>query len=307
MASYFVTISKYTGFGKTISKNSVMLRKEYYCLVAGLPDLFFNESKLTFNCVDFREELQNQLSCEDYNLLEYLFLPFDNENLLSQIFEQSPVFNPNGNISKAELEFQFSPENELLELPAYMIQFLNWVQDSEINERTVETENILHQYFYEYALQTKNEFLRSWFTFNLNIKNIFAAFNCVRFGYNLQQQLIKVEQNIMPYSLLINKRLKPELFEDELPFNQQIFRIAESDISLNEKEKELDKIRWNYLDENTFFHYFTIEKILSFTVKMLISDRWLKLDADTGKILLKQLIDDLKTSYEFPMEFSLSK
>lgn len=284
-----------------------MLQKEYYCLVAGLPDLFFNESKLTFICVDFRKELQNQLSCEDYNLLEYLFLPFDNENLLSQIFEQSAVFNTNGNIAKAELEFQLSPENEQLELPHFMIQFLSWVQDAEINERTVETENILHQYFYEYALQSKNEFLRSWFIFNLNIKNILATFNCVRFGYNLQQQLIKVEQNIMPYSLLINKRLKPELFEDELPFNQPIFRIAESDISLIEKEKELDKIRWNYLDENTLFHYFTIEKILSFTIKMLITERWLKLDADTGKILLKQLIDDLKTSYEFPAEFSLSK
>lgn len=284
-----------------------MLRKEYYCLVAGLPDLFFNESKLTFNCIEFRKELQNQLSYEDYKLIEYLFLPFDNENLLSQIFEQAPVFYPNGNISKTELEFQLSPENELLELPIYMMQFRSWVQDSEINKSTVETENKLHQYFYEYALQSKNEFLRSWFIFNLNIRNILATFNCIRFGYNLQQQLIKVEQNIMPYSLLINKRLKPELFEEELPFNQQIFRIAELDISLIEKEKELDKIRWNYLDENTFFHYFNIEKIVSFTIKMLITERWLKLDADTGRILLNKLIADLKTSYEFPVEFSLSK
>lgn len=284
-----------------------MLRKEYYCLVAGLPDLFFNESKLTFNCVEFREELQNLLSHEDYKLLEYLFLPFDNENLLSHSFEKNPVFNSNGIVTKNEYEFQFSQENELPELPFYMIQFLSWVQDSEINERTVEAENKLHQYFYEYALQVRNEFLKSWITFNLNIKNILGAFNCIRFGYNLQQQLIKVEHNLMPYSLLINKRLKPELFEDELPFNQQIFRIAESDISLIEKEKELDKIRWNYLDEATFFHYFTIEKILSFTIKILISERWLKLDANTGKILLNQLIDDIKTSYNFPVEFSLSR
>lgn len=284
-----------------------MLKREYYCLVAGLPDLFFNESKLIVNSIEFKKELQKQLSFEDYKLIEYLFLEFDNENLLSQFFEQTPIFDPKGNISKAEIEFQLSQEKELLKLPIYMIQFRSWVQDFEISERTFETENKLHQFFYDYALQVRNEFLKSWFLFNLNIKNIFAAFNCIRCGYNLQQHLVKIKQNIRPYSLLINKRLKPELFEDELPFNQPIFRIAESDISLIEKEKELDIIRWKYLDENSFFHYFTIEKILSFTLKLLISERWLKIDAETGKILLKNLIDDLKTSYEFPVEFSLSK
>ena len=34
-----------------------MLKKNYYCLVAGLPDLLFSESKQGYNSLDFRNEL----------------------------------------------------------------------------------------------------------------------------------------------------------------------------------------------------------------------------------------------------------
>ena len=38
-----------------------------------------------------------------------------------------------------------------------------------------------------------------------------------------------------------------------------------------------------------------------------MAERWLKLDAKTGEELLNKLINELKTSYEFPAEFSLVK
>lgn len=284
-----------------------MLKKEYYCLVAGLPNLFFKENRLSINWLDFRTELKSQLNQDDYQLIEYLFLPFDNENLIHLIFNQNKPFNSLGLISKTELEYQLSPEKEGIELPAYITQFLNWQQKNEENNYSVLTENKLHWYFYEYAIKTRNIFLRAWLNFDLNVKNIFTAFNCFRFGYELSSHLVKTEQNKVVCSLLTSKSLNPEFFDDELPFSHQIFKIAKSDLSLIEKEKALDKIRWDYLDENTFFHFFTIEKILSYTIKLLITERWLKLESETGKAVLNRLINDLKTSYEFPVEFSLSK
>jgi hypothetical protein len=76
--------------------------------------------------------------------------------------------------------------------------------------------------------------------------------------------------------------------------------------NLLERELKMDTMRWNFLDEATFFNYFTIEKVLAFVIKVFIVERWLSLDADKGKELFEQLIKDLENSYEFPEEFILS-
>lgn len=281
-----------------------MSKKNYYCLVAGLPDLFFNESKQGFSSLDFRNELQYQLSKTDLELVKLLYLPNDNKNLLNLLFKKNEPFNLLGNYKK---EFLGNEILQPVEIPDYMTRFLQWTKNLEARELNLQIENKLHSHFYEYALLTKNSFLNEWFKFELNIKNILTAFNCMQFNYSTEKHLIQVGQNNTVYSLLISKRLKHEFFEEELPFSDQIFRVAESNTSPEEKEKAIDKILWAYLDEQTFFHYFTIEKILSYIIKLGIIERWMKLDAETGKALLNKLIEELKLSYTFPEEFSTVK
>ncbi|MFA8435327.1 MAG: DUF2764 family protein [Marinifilaceae bacterium] len=281
------------------------MKKKYYCLVAGLPDLFFNENNHRLSSLDFRNELKHQLSKTDYNLARLLYLPHDNKNLLNLVFEQNEPFCLLGNYDKKFLERQIT---EPVEVPDYMIRFLRWTKNLETREVNLQIENKLHSLYYEYVVEkTKNKFLTEWFQFEMNSKNILTAFNCKQFNYQPEKHLIQAGENNLVYSLLINGRLKPELFEEELPFANQLFRVAESTISPEEKEKAIDKILWDYLDEHTFFHYFTIEKILSYIIKLGIVERWMKLDAETGKALLKKLIEELKLSYTFPEEFSTVK
>ena len=281
-----------------------MLKKEYYCLVAGLPDLFFNENRSEFDSLIFKNELKLQLRKSDFELAKLLYLKYDNENLLNLLFVKNEPFNSLGNYSKDFLEAQM--ENPI-KIPDYMIDFIRWNNKQEIHELNLKTENKLHSLFYEYLVSTKNQFLSEWFSFELNIKNILTVFNCEHFKYETEKHLICVGQNNLVYSLLINERLKPEYFEEELPFADHIFRVAESKISPEEKEKKIDKILWDYLDEFTFFNYFTIEKILSYIIKLGIIERWMKLDIETGKALLNKLIGDIKLSYTFPEEFSILK
>ena len=281
-----------------------MSKKNYYCLVAGLPDLFFNESKQGYSSLEFRNELKTQLSKTDLELVKLLYLPHDNENLLNLFFEEDEPFNLSGNYQKEFLENQILIPNEI---PDYMVPFLNWAKNLETRELNLEIENKLQDLYYKYVVTTKNNFLREWFEFELGIKNILTAFNCKQFNYSPEKHLIQTGKNNSIYSLLINKRLKHEFFEEELPFADQVFRIAESDFSPEEKEKAIDKILWDYLDEQTFFHYFTVEKVLSYVIKLGIIERWLKLDAETGKALLNKLIEELKLSYTFPEEFSTVK
>ncbi|WP_372650421.1 DUF2764 family protein [Draconibacterium sp.] len=285
----------------------MLIKKEYYCLIAGLPDLFFDENKPTVTGSDFREELQHQLSQPDFKLVEYLFLPFDNRNLLNVFFGQNKPFFYPGNITKHELEFQLSSENEEIELPEYMKTFLCWMKGMDKKQADLEDKNILTTLFFEHALKCPNSFLQNWFRFELNLKNIFTAFNCKKYNYEPEIHLLEVEGECVVYSLLIENKLKADYFEELLPYHEELFKIAESNRVWIEKEKEVDKIKWEYLDENTFFHFFTIEKVLAFTIKLLLIERWMKMDKETGKMLLHKLIDELKTNYEFPLEFSLTK
>ncbi|KJF42084.1 DUF2764 family protein [Draconibacterium sediminis] len=285
----------------------MLIKREYYCLIAGLPDLFFDENKPTVTGSDFREELQHQLSQPDFKLVEYLFLPFDNRNLLNVFFGQNKPFFYPGNITKHELESQLSPENEEIQLPEYMKTFLCWMKGMDKKQADLEDKNILTTLFFEYALKCPNSFLQNWFRFELNLKNIFTAFNCKKYNYEPEIHLLEVEGECIVYSLLIENKLKADYFEELLPYHEELFKIAESNRVWIEKEKAVDKIKWEYLDENTFFHFFTIEKVLAFTIKLLLIERWMKMDKETGKKLLHKLIDELKTNYEFPAEFSLTK
>lgn len=270
-------------------------------MVAGLPDLLFSESKQGYNSLDFRNELTEQLTKTDLELAKTLYLAYDNKNLLNILFEQNKSFNLLGNYKKDFLENQIT---EPVNIPNYMIRFIKWAKNQETNEINLQIENKLHSLYFEQIITTGNNFLNQWFKFELNTKNILTAFNCVQFNYSIEKHLIQVTQNNTMYSLLLNKHLKPELFEEDLPFAHQIFRIAELNISPEEREKVIDKIKWDYLDEQTFFHYFTVEKILSYIIKIGIIERWMKLDAETGKALLDKLINELKHSYTFPEEFS---
>lgn len=40
-------------------------------------------------------------------------------------------------------------------------------------------------------------------------------------------------------------------------------------------------------------------------IKLMIIERWLKLDPKTGEELFRRLLGDLQTGYEFPNEFSV--
>ena len=54
---------------------------KYYCLIAGLPNISLDDSKLTYSVSEFRKELDGILTSCDKKLVDLFFLKFDNKNL----------------------------------------------------------------------------------------------------------------------------------------------------------------------------------------------------------------------------------
>lgn len=267
-----------------------MLNTNYYCLVAGLPDIIINETKSVVSSSEFKIELSEQLEPADYKLAELLYLNYDNQNLLNLILEKNKPFNNTGKYTQEELEEQIKEPTYIIE---YMKQFIINFKAEETKLSDLIWENKLQTLFFDFVLLTKNDFLKKWFRFDMDIKNILTAINCQKFDYKKEDNLISVKHKNEVYKNLIKGTLKPDSLSDEVIYAEKILQIVESDSNSSEKEKATDMIKWKFLDEFTFFKYFNIEKILAFIIKLNIVERWIKLDNETGEILFKKLINDL--------------
>jgi len=279
-----------------------MFKKNYYCLVAGLPDIIIEGNKPGETSHEFKNELAEQLHTSDYKLAELLYLNYDNKNLLNLLLKQENQFITIGNYSEEYLEEQIKEPTNIVD---YMKQLIFNIKNETSRNLNLSSENELQSLYYEYVLQVKNDFLEQWFKFDRDIKNILTAVNCRKYGYDTEKQLIPVRHKNEVYETLIKSSPKPDLLTDEVPYVEKILQIAESEMDISEKEKALDNIKWKFLDELTFFNYFTIEKILSFVIKLNIVERWIELDNETGKALFTRLINDIKMSYKFSDEFSV--
>ena len=284
---------------------SKMLKKNYYCLIAGLPDLIIDGYRKALTSLQFRLELVDQLNRPDYNLLELFYRQYDNKNLLNLLLQQKFQFDILGNYTENYLKNQIVEPTDIVE---YMKMLISDFKSETFDKSPLHSENRLQELFYNDILKTNNDFIKQWFVFDRDTRNILTATNCHKYGYALEKHLIPDKKNNGLYEILLKEVLKPNMLADEdRPYLKQILQLAESTINASEKEKAIDNIKWTFLDELTFFYYFTIETILSFVIKLNIIDRWNKLDSDTGKAFLERLINELEMSYSFPEEFSLIK
>ncbi|MCM8797027.1 MAG: DUF2764 domain-containing protein [Candidatus Omnitrophica bacterium] len=58
-----------------------------------------------------------------------------------------------------------------------------------------------------------------------------------------------------------------------------------------ETEKALDKLRWDFLEALSFGHYFDFEALLIYAYKLLILEKWEKIDSADKKTLLAEVLN----------------
>ena len=58
------------------------MSSKYYYLLACLPELSLEDSKLSYTVADFKTEIYDGLSASDQKLIDLFYLKFDNANVL---------------------------------------------------------------------------------------------------------------------------------------------------------------------------------------------------------------------------------
>lgn len=280
-----------------------MFRNYYHCLIAGLPDLFLDETDVNFSMQEFKDLLKTDLYRKDYRLVELLFLPHDNTNLFNLLQENDEEFNSLGNYTKEELERELNEEEALNTLPIYMYEFANRYNEDKKEKTLKKWENELSREYFDYVYQIRNKFINEWFFFEQNITNILAGLNCRKFERDPEEELIGDN--------FITEAIKTSTAKDfglEVDFEEigTILSLAEKD-NLLAREKGIDQFKWEKLNELTRFDYFSIEVVLAYTLKLKMIYRWMSLDEKTGKEMFDKLIQELKSNLEFPKEFTLNE
>jgi len=277
-----------------------MLKRNYYYLIAGLPDILVEQKKFPFTLIELKQELKYHLHSKDYQLVEYLFLQYDNINFLNILQKKEAEFNTLGNYSES---FFIDEIKEPEKLPSYMKKFLEAYREENPIYPNLSLENQLTWLYFDFMLEQKNEFLRQWFTALRNINNIFVIYNSRKFGLNIENQMIG------DYELTdAAKRTTAKDFglANEFTHIDDIIGIFEND-DIFEQEMSIDLLKWKYLNNLNTFNYFTIERVFAFVIEFIMVERWAKLDTEHSKKFFKKILNDLENSIQFSKDFNINE
>ena len=276
----------------------------YYCYIAGLPDIQIDNQKSIPAQEEILDELKQVLSKGDMALLNLLRLKYDNDNLLKFLANRDAELNPLGNLTSqdwAELIELIDNSDERnpvrdARLLKYMLDFYTTIRNEQSEEKIDFAEDFLAALYYKYGMQCKNKFVADWFEFNLNINNILTALTCRKYGWDIKSAI--VGDNVVTETIRNSVSARDFNLKAEIDYFDALVSISET-ANLLDREHRIDALKWNWLEENTFFSSFSIEKVLSFWLRCELMHRWDNLSMEEGAEIFRQMINDLKKDVKF--------
>ena len=276
----------------------------YYCYIAGLPDIQIDNQKSIPAQEEILDELKQILSKGDMALLNLLRLKYDNDNLLKFLANRDAELNPLGKLTSQdwteliELIDNSDERNPVRDarLLKYMLDFYTVIRNEQSEEKIDFAEDFLAALYYKYGMQCKNKFVADWFEFNLNINNILTALTCRKYGWDIKSAI--VGDNIVAEAIRDSVSARDFNLKAEIDYFDALVSISET-ANLLDREHRIDALKWNWLEENTFFSSFSIEKVLSFWLRCELMHRWDNLSMEEGAEIFRQMINDLKKDVKF--------
>ena len=153
----------------------MILKNNYYCFIAGLPEVFLDDRKLALSVNGFRELAREALKKEDVKLMELFFLPADNKQVLRLLNKMAPDTNLETVYPLQCLEDEITePKNSL---PVYLNRFIADFKGEHL-KYDVSPENVLSWMYYDHLMKSGSKFVRNYAEFVMNVKNLETALTC---------------------------------------------------------------------------------------------------------------------------------
>lgn len=269
---------------------------DYIAFIAGLPEIGWDDRKLSLTLHDFREQAKDYIRGKDEELINMFFLPNDNAQVLRLLRKQD---------ADALLQTVYPLkvlEEEVAEpdkgIPAYLRQFITDFKEEHLKQE-MSAENVLSWMYYEYMMSSANSFVSHYAEFSMNLKNLLAAFNSRKYGREIGKEVIG--DNDFALALRTSNSKDFGLSMD-YPYVEKVIALMETD-NLVERERGIDLIIWDYIDEAVTFEYFSIERVLSYMLKLMIVERWSRMNSESGRKVFMEMISRFRQSFQFEEQF----
>lgn len=270
------------------------MSRKYYCLVAGLPNITLEDSKLSYGSEEFLNDLKEFIHPSDFKYFRFFKFRTDNENIHNALVAHDHTFIQGGNYSQDDIEDIL---DEPVKAEEYIREFIEEFRSEEFDSE-VDKKRLTELYF-SYVTDHENSFANRWFGLELDIKNIFAALTARKYSMRPEDGIININE---VSEALLKSGSRDFGLSGDFEHIDRLLTIFDTD-DLVRREKEIDLFKWEWLNDNTFFEYFTVEQLLSYFIKLRMIERWISLDPAAGKELFEKFTQEMLTGYKIPEEF----
>lgn len=269
----------------------------YYCLIAGLPEISPDDKKLSLSVRELRAYLSDYLTKKEIDTIDLFFLPNDNAQIIRLLQKQEPDLSLQTVFTAEQLEDEIQ---DPMFAPSYIKEYLLDLQkeDREVTIRLPEVE--LSERYWNFMLSQKERLVKKYAEFSLNIKNLITALNCRKYHLEIDKEVIGDSYFTKQ---LKTSRAKDFELSDNYPYVDTVLALFDKDAA--EREYKIDMLYWEFLDEETGHKYFTFDNVIAFTLKLMILERWSKMTTEQGKSIFRELLERFKNEFQFAKEFDI--
>ncbi|MFC1745742.1 DUF2764 family protein [Candidatus Riflebacteria bacterium] len=265
---------------------------KYYFLVTALPELNMGEPP-PFSGMEFLTDWNIELAPLENPIAEIIqFNDLMNLNLLikrkkTEALRSSEVegalpelslFTPCKNTEEELEEYLDKPD----EAPPFVEEFLNKYKESE--ERLKNFEKVYLDYFQSLE-GSSSIFVRTYANFEFTLRTIVSAFRARRDDLNLEWILTGKDEIV---ELILENRSAADFgLKNYFPQVTQVVECFEKSPSV--RDKGLDYIRFEFLSDVGPADPFEEDWVLAYFLRLLILERWHKLDEQKGTEKITQI------------------
>ena len=276
----------------------------YYCLMAGLPDIALEDTAGSVSIEEMREALDEVLSDKDKKIISYFFLQKDCLNIVELLKNPQAELTERGNMTAEQYADLYTSATEMNfnvhRYPAFLSEYVRAYAYNKDKAGYFPKDDMLYQ-FYDYAIKTcPSEMVRQWYQLNLDITNILTAMLARKNGWSVADY-IHGDNEVTEMILTNNTRDFNLMLEYD--YVADLMKIVDCQDPV-EKEKKIDAFKWLWLDEQTFFESFSVDAVFAYLCKLDMLARWEKLDVEKGQQAFRQIIDGLRSVAKVPEEFT---
>lgn len=271
--------------------------KKYYYLIASLPLLEKKSAPDQYG--EVVQLINRNLSESDRELFQYLLYPTDIKYLMNQAAEArnlTPVYPHVLQPATIDHEDLLNIKKGKKNSPAFLAEFFEENQKDIDELDLIKIESLVIEKFYKYVFQQNDPFLKDYFTFDRDLKNLLVFANA-------KNKSFKPFQHLTGEFNTDHSGGKQNLENDIV----RKYNLAEeltnmiTDTSPVELEKKIDKIRWEYIDELAAQSYFDLHALFAYFLKYQLKHRWEgEWSEEAAQQRLDQLIDHAMESFNLP-------